>query len=187
MAFGPTNLGYTEDEVKGVVTLALRQVGLEGFERRPPGKLSGGEKKRVAIPGVLAMDPDVLVFDEPTSGLDPLGSEDIMELLDELNHEGKTIIISTHDVELAYPWADRAILLIDGGMLKEDVPDVAFGNPESVRKLHLSIPTLLELHMELQKRGFLLPGKKPRTVLDMMRCIETLFEKSSGQKQPGTG
>ena len=85
------------------MTRALRHVGLEGFERRPPHQLSGGEKKRVAIAGVLAMDPDVLVFDEPTSGLDPSGSEDIMELLDELNHEGKTIIISTHDVELAYP------------------------------------------------------------------------------------
>jgi cobalt/nickel transport system ATP-binding protein len=185
VAFGPTNLGYSIPEVKEAVTMALRQVGLEGFERRPPHQLSGGEKKRVAIAGVLAMDPDVLVFDEPTSGLDPSGSEDIMELLDELNHEGKTIIISTHDVELAYPWADRAILMIDGGILKEDVPDVAFGNPESVRKAHLSIPTLLELHMELQKRGFLLPGKKPRTVLDMMHCIETLFETSSGHSRNG--
>ena len=177
VAFGPTNLGYSESEVNEAVTQALRHVGLEGFERRPPHQLSGGEKKRVAIAGVLAMDPDVLVFDEPTSGLDPSGSEDIMELLDELNHEGKTIIISTHDVELAYPWADRAILMIGGKILQEDIPEIAFGNPESVRRAHLSLPTLLELHMELQKRGFLLQGKKPRTVLDMMHCIETLFKK----------
>jgi cobalt/nickel transport system ATP-binding protein len=127
----------------------------------------------------------VLVFDEPTSGLDPSGSEDIMELLDELNHEGKTIIISTHDVELAYPWADRAILMLNGKILKEDIPEVAFGNPESVRKAHLSLPTLLELHMELQKRGFLLKGKKPRTVLDMMHCIETLFENSEKSGRHG--
>jgi cobalt/nickel transport system ATP-binding protein len=177
IAFGPTNLGYTGQEVREAVTRALRHVGLEGFERRPPHQLSGGEKKRVAIAGVLAMDPDVLVFDEPTSGLDPSGSEDIMELLDELNHEGKTIIISTHDVELAYPWADRATLMLGGKILQEDIPEVAFGNPESVRRAHLSVPMLLELHMELQKRGFFLRGKKPRTVLDMMRCIETLFEK----------
>jgi cobalt/nickel transport system ATP-binding protein len=177
VAFGPTNLGFGESEVKEAVTQALRHVGLEGFERRPPHQLSGGEKKRVAIAGVLAMDPDVLVFDEPTSGLDPSGSEDIMELLDELNHEGKTIIISTHDVELAYPWADRAILMIGGKILQEDIPEIAFGNPESVRSAHLSLPTLLELHMELQKRGFLLQGKKPRTVLDMMHCIETLLKK----------
>lgn len=186
VAFGPTNLGYREEDVRHAVTRALHHVGLEGFERRPPHQLSGGEKKRVAIAGVLAMDPDVLVFDEPTSGLDPSGSENIMELLDELNNEGKTIIISTHDVELAYPWADRAILMLGGKILQEDIPEVAFGNPESVRMAHLSVPTLLELHMELQKRGFLLNGKKPRTVLDMMHCIETLLGKSRSHSGHGT-
>jgi len=186
VAFGPTNLGYSEPEVKGAVTTALRHVGLEGFERRPPHQLSGGEKKRVAIAGVLAMDPDVLVLDEPTSGLDPSGSEDIMELLDELNHEGKTIIISTHNVELAYPWADRAMLMLEGKILEEDIPEVAFGNPEYVRRAHLSLPTLLELHTELQKRGFHLQGKKPHTVLDMMHCIETMVEKTARYTKPGT-
>jgi cobalt/nickel transport system ATP-binding protein len=185
VAFGPTNLRYSEHEVRDAVARALRQVGLEGFERRPPHQLSGGEKKLVAIAGVLAMDPDVLVFDEPTSGLDPSGSEDIMELLDELNHDGKTLIISTHDVELAYPWADRAILMLGGKIIQEDIPEIAFGNPESVRAAHLSLPILLELHMELQKRGFLLQGKKPRTVLDMINCIEPFFEQSRSNKKPG--
>lgn len=186
VAFGPTNLGCSETEVKETVTKALRHVGLEGFERRPPHQLSGGEKKRVAIAGVLAMDPDVLVLDEPTSGLDPSGSEDIMELLDELNQEGKTVIISTHNVELAYPWADRAMLMLEGRILEEDIPEVAFGNPEYVRKAHLSLPTLLELHSELQNRGFRLEGKKPRTVLDMMQCIETIFENTRIPIKPGT-
>jgi len=185
VAFGPTNLGYPEHEVKRVVTRTLRHVGLEGFEHRPPHQLSGGEKKRVAIAGVLAMDPDVLVLDEPTSGLDPSGSEDIMELLDELNHEGKTIIISTHNVELAYPWVDRAILMLEGKILEEGIPEKAFGNPEYVRRAHLSLPTLLELHIELQKRGFHLQGKKPHTVLDMMQAIETLFEKTYSSASPG--
>jgi cobalt/nickel transport system ATP-binding protein len=185
VAFGPTNLGYPENEVKRVVTLALRHVGLDGFERRPPHQLSGGEKKRVAIAGVLAMDPDVLVLDEPTSGLDPAGSEDIMELLDELNHEGKTIIISTHNVELAYPWADRAILMLEGKILEEGIPEKAFGNPEYVRRAHLSLPTLLELHTELQKRGFPITGKKPHTVLDMMHCIEAMVEKTARHIRPG--
>ncbi|NMB79000.1 MAG: ATP-binding cassette domain-containing protein [Methanomicrobiales archaeon] len=186
VAFGPTNLGCSDAEVRDSVSRALRHVGLEGFERRPPHQLSGGEKKRVAIAGVLAMDPDVLVFDEPTSGLDPSGSEDIMELCDELNHEGKTIIISTHDVELAYPWADRAILMLKGKILQEDIPEVAFGNPESVRMAHLSLPMLLELHTELQNRGHALQGKKPRTVLDMMNCIEALFEQSKKPTLPGS-
>ena len=185
VAFGPTNLGFPEKEVKEVVTLALRHVGLESFERRTPHQLSGGEKKRVAIAGVLAMDPDVLVLDEPISGLDPSGSEDIMELLDELNHEGKTIIISTHNVELAYPWADRAILMLGGKILEEGIPEKAFGNPEYVRRAHLSLPTLLELHLELQKRGFCLQGKKPGTVLDMMQGIEIMFEKTYSCARPG--
>mgnify|MGYP001236537677 FL=1 len=186
VAFGPANLGYDEKTTRNAVALALRQVGIEGFERRPPHHLSGGEKKRVAIAGVLAMDPDVLVFDEPTSGLDPSGSEDLMELLDELNHDGKTIIISTHDVELAYPWADRAILLLDGRILEEDVPDVAFGNPNHVRKAHLSVPTLLELSQELGKRGFEQPERKPRSVLDMINIFENLLHSPVNNNRMGT-
>ena len=186
VAFGPANLGYDEQAIRQWVALALRQVGLEGFERRVPHHLSGGEKKRVAIAGVLAMDPDILVFDEPTSGLDPSGSEDLMELLDELNNDGKTIIISTHDVELAYPWADRAILLLDGKILEEDVPDVAFGNSDHVRKAHLSVPTLLDLSAELSKRGFAIPERKPRSVLDMVHIIESHLHGSCCHPAPGT-
>jgi cobalt/nickel transport system ATP-binding protein len=187
VAFGPVNLGYSESKVKEAVTGALRYVGLEGFERRPPHLLSGGEKKRVAIAGVLAMDPELLVFDEPTSGLDPSGSEDIMELLDELHHQGKTIIISTHDIELAYPWADRAILLLEGRILQEATPDVAFGRPEYVRQAHLSMPTLLDLYFELEKRGYSLPEKKPRTVLDMLHTIDVAFQKTPcSHTSPGT-
>ncbi|WP_321505093.1 ATP-binding cassette domain-containing protein [uncultured Methanoregula sp.] len=186
VAFGPANLGYDEQAIRQAVAVALRHVGLDGFERRAPHQLSGGEKKRVAIAGVLAMDPDVLVFDEPTSGLDPSGSEDLMELLEELNNEGKTIIISTHDVELVYPWADRAILLLDGRILQEDVPDVAFGNPSHVRMAHLSVPTLLDLSQELGKRGFVQPQRKPRSVLDMIHIIENLLHRKDGYSGTGT-
>ncbi len=186
VAFGPANLGYSDEEVKEAVAGALKYVGLEGFERRPPHQLSGGEKKRVAIAGVLAMDPDMLVFDEPTSGLDPSGSEDIMELLDELNQGGKTIIISTHDIELAYPWADRAILLLKGKILQEDIPDVAFGNQEYVRQARLSMPTLLELYFELQKRGFSVPERKPRTTLDMLNVFDRAFDNRPCFGEPGS-
>ena len=186
VAFGPANVGYDEETVKRKVAESLRHVGLEGFDRRVPHQLSGGEKKRVAIAGILSMDPDVLIFDEPTSDLDPAGSEDIMELLDELNHEGKTVIISTHDVELAYPWADRAILLLDGGILREDRPEVAFGNPGLVRKAHLSVPALLELSMELGRRGYAQPDRKPRSVLDMVEIIENLLQGAGWNGACGT-
>jgi cobalt/nickel transport system ATP-binding protein len=181
VAFGPTNLGYDKQTVHNLVEQALQQVGLVGFERRPPYQLSGGEKKRVAIAGVLAMDPDVLIFDEPTSGLDPAGSEELMDLLDELHHDGKTIIISTHDLELAYPWADRAILLLNGKILQEDVPEIAFGDPTCVRLAHLSLPILLELAQELTARGILPTVQKPKTILDMVHIIEPLVRPSPPQ------
>ena len=172
VAFGPTNLGLSEEQVRAAVEGALGAVGLAGFGRRPPHQLSSGEKKRVAMAGVLAMDPDLLVLDEPTNNLDPAGSEDIMELLDELGEKGKTIFISTHDVELAYPWADRVILLRAGEILQEDSPEVAFGDPDLVRRARLSVPALLELHRELERRGLSSPGRRPRTVLDLVRSVE---------------
>lgn len=186
VAFGPANLGYDEQTIREKVTHALRQVGLIGFERRPPHQISGGEKKRVAIAGILAMEPDILVFDEPTSDLDPAGSEDLVELLDELNQEGKTVVISTHDVELAYPWADRVILMLDGRILQEDVPDIAFANSDHVRKAHLSMPTLLELTQELMRRGFIQPDQNPRSILDMVYIIEKMVTHSCPCITPGT-
>lgn len=172
VAFGPTNLDYPEDKTKEVVREALRCVGLEGFDRRPPYHLSGGEKKRVSIAGVLAMDPEVLILDEPTSMLDPAGSEDIMDLLDELNHQGKTIIISTHDVELAYPWADRIVLMNNGQIIASGAPENAFSDKELVKRAKLKTPILLELCQELSARGIKNRGRLPTTVLDIIRIIE---------------
>ena len=186
VAFGPVNLGYDSERVQDVVRDALQNVGLAGFERRPPHQLSAGEKKRVAIAGVLAMDPDLLVLDEPTSSLDPAGSEDVMELLEELRQAGKTIIISTHDVELAYPWADRAILLREGEILQEDIPEVAFGDPGLVRKARLSVPVLLELYLELARRGLPIPEKRPKTVLDMIHLMEQAFSQGARTGTCGT-
>ncbi len=184
VAFGPVNLGLSAGEVEKAVESALRNVGLSGLGDRAPHQLSSGEKKRVALAGVLAMDPDLLVLDEPTSNLDPAGSEDIMELLEELREAGKTIFISTHDVELAYPWADRVILLRAGEILQEDSPELAFGDPDLVRKARLSVPVLLDLHRELRKRGLALPGRKPRTVLDLVQAVGQAAGSGKGARQP---
>ncbi len=172
VAFGPTNLGYTRDEVQEAVHIALHQVGLEGFERRPPHLLSGGEKKRVAIAGILAMDPEVLILDEPTSMLDPAGSEDIMDLLEELHHQGRTIIISTHDVELAYSWADTIILMEKGEIIASGTPEQAFADKGLVRRARLRNPVIVELYNELLRRGLRKPPTMPRSILDMIRIIE---------------
>ena len=117
VAFGPANLHLSEEEVHRRVSDALFAVGLSGYERRPPHHLSGGERKRVAIAGILAMRPEILVADEPTASLDPATAVEIMDLLDELHEDGTTILLSTHDVELAYRWADEVILLGGGELL----------------------------------------------------------------------
>lgn len=173
VAFGPVNLDYNEDEISRSVVESLMYVGLSGFERRPPHHLSGGEKKKVAIAGILAMDPDVLVFDEPTSALDPASSESIMELLDELNHEGKTVIISTHDVELAYPWADKIILMNNGSIITCSSPAGAFSDGKMLRDAKLSKPVLLELYDSLFEMGMPESDKLPKSVLDFVHVIET--------------
>ncbi|MDD3977124.1 MAG: ATP-binding cassette domain-containing protein [Methanomicrobium sp.] len=171
VAFGPVNLGFSGDEVKNTVLLSLSKVGLRGFEKRPPHQLSGGEKKRVAMAGILAMNPDVLVFDEPTSALDPAGSEDIMELLDEMHADGKTIIISTHDVELAYPWADRVILLNGGSIIAQGIPDEVFYDKALVKYAKLSMPVLLELYESLTERGLKKSENLPKSILDFVHIL----------------
>jgi cobalt/nickel transport system ATP-binding protein len=172
VAFGPLNLGLPEDKIRDSVTRTLYAVGLTGYEKRPPHHLSGGEKKRVAIAGVLAMEPEILVFDEPTSSLDPAGGAEIMDLLDELNEQGTTIILSTHDVDLAYHWADQVILMAGGGILHQGRPESVFTDQGMMRAARLTMPPLLELYMELSARKILSEENPPAGVLGLTQAIE---------------
>jgi cobalt/nickel transport system ATP-binding protein len=173
VAFGPTNLGYPKDKVERYVGYSLAYVGLMGYERRPPHHLSGGEKKRVALAGILAMEPEIMILDEPTSNLDPASSEEIMDMLDELNCGGKTIIISTHDVELAYRWADEIILMEEGRVLRRGTGSDVFEDAELIKKTRLKPPVLVELYRELANRSLLNGSKPPRNVLELTDLIES--------------
>ncbi len=126
VAFGPMNMGLSREEVEKRVKDALKRVGMEGFEKKPPHHLSGGQKKRVAIAGILAMDPKIMVLDEPTSGLDPKGASQIMRLLYDLNEDGMTIIISTHDVDLVPLYASTVYIISHGNIIKEGNPQDCF-------------------------------------------------------------
>lgn len=119
VSFGPLNLGLAEGEVRKRVASALQQMQLEGLENRPTHSLSFGQKKRACIAGVLAMKPQVLVLDEPFAGLDPRMAAEFMSILEELHHGGTTVIIATHDLDLAYSWADDAIILQKGHLLAQ--------------------------------------------------------------------
>jgi cobalt/nickel transport system ATP-binding protein len=172
VAFGPLNLGFPKERVDRYVDYALSYVGLSGYERRPPHHLSGGEKKRVAIAGVLAMEPEVMILDEPTSNLDPATAEEMMEMLDELNCGGKTIIISTHDVELAYRWADEVMLMESGRLLKVGSPAQVFDDQELIARARLKLPLIMDIYKELASRDVLNGSRPPENVLGLTDMIE---------------
>lgn len=119
ISFGPMNLGLPENEVRNRVESALTQMKLAGLENRPTHSLSFGQKKRACIAGVLAMQPQVLVLDEPFAGLDPVMAAEFSAILDELHRGGTTMIIATHDLDLAYAWADQVIVLQEGRLLAD--------------------------------------------------------------------
>jgi cobalt/nickel transport system ATP-binding protein len=160
VAFGPMNMGLSKDEVEKRVKEALSRVGMEGFEKKPPHHLSGGQKKRVAIAGILAMKPKIMVLDEPTSGLDPKGASQILRLLYKLNQEGMTIVISTHDVDLVPLYASRVYIISNGKIIKEGTASEVFEDVKTIRGANLRLPRIAHL-MEILEKEDKLPFDKP--------------------------
>jgi cobalt/nickel transport system ATP-binding protein len=154
IAFGPINMGLSRKDVETRVKEALEMVGLKGFEERAPHHLSGGQKKLVAIAGILAMRPEVIVLDEPTAGLDPLSSARILELIMKMNRElGITLLLSTHDVDVVPYFAERVFVLHHGKLEADGSPDEIFNDPELLRKAHLRLPRVAEVFEMLQQEG----------------------------------
>lgn len=164
VAFGPLNLGLPMEEVQDRVEEALERVGMSGFEKKAPHHLSGGQKKRVAIAGILAMKPEIMVLDEPTAGLDPQGVTDLSILLNELNEEGITIVISTHEVDLVPNYANKVFVLVDGLLIGEGTPKEIFAQPEILEKANLKVPIVTELFQQLEKEGFDMGNDYPLTI-----------------------
>ncbi|MCE7698726.1 MAG: ATP-binding cassette domain-containing protein [Methanobacterium paludis] len=172
VAFGPMNIGLSKEEVDLRVKNALKRVGMEGFEKKPPHHLSGGQKKRVTIAGILAMKPKIMVLDEPTSGLDPRGASQIMRLLYELNEEGMTIIISTHDVDLVPLYASTVYIISHGNIIKEGNPQTVFSDVETIRNANLRLPRIAHLMEILNKEDHVSFGKPyPLTIGEARRKI----------------
>jgi cobalt/nickel transport system ATP-binding protein len=160
VAFGPMNIGLSHEEVELRVKEALKKVSMEGVEKKPPHHLSGGEKKKVAIAGILAMQPKIMVLDEPTSGLDPKGASQIMSLLYELNREGMTIIISTHDVDMVPLYASNMYIISKGKIIKKGSPPEVFEDVKTIREANLRLPRIAHL-MEILEKNDELPFTKP--------------------------
>lgn len=171
IAFGPKNLRLGSMEIKNRVMQVLHRFEIEALAQKNPANLSGGQKKRVAIAGVVAMEPDVLVLDEPTSGMDACGITGTTEILDELNDEGKTIIISTHDCDLAASWADRIYILNKGRVFKSGIPRHIFADEKLIAEAGLKQPVIVQTYREFRARG-ISRGEVPLSVLDFMDSVD---------------
>jgi energy-coupling factor transport system ATP-binding protein len=146
VAFGPSNLAYDKDRIKELVEKSLSAVGLKGYEKRITTELSGGEKQRLAIAGVLAMEPEIIIFDEPTSELDPAGRREIYKLLSDLRKNNEvTILISGHDSEEMLEFTDRIIALDNGSIVWDGKPRDLFTNVELIEKFGIRPPEAAEI------------------------------------------
>ncbi|HBJ1646098.1 MULTISPECIES: energy-coupling factor transporter ATPase [Clostridium] len=157
IAFGPKNLGLTDDEIKIRVIESMKMVGLDydTYKDQSPFDLSGGQKRRVAIAGVIAMKPTTLILDEPTAGLDPKGRDDILEQISKLHKEyNMTIILVSHSMEDVAKIAERIIVMNHGKVELQGKPSEVFKEVDKLEKIGLGVPQVTYLVRELRKKGF---------------------------------
>ena len=155
VCFGPKNLGLSQKEIELRAYAALKQVGLEDeYFYQSPFDLSGGQKRRVAIAGVLAMKPEVLILDEPTAGLDPKGRDEILDQIAKLKEEtGITVILVSHSMEDVAKYVERIIVMNRGSVLYDDTPREVFKHVEELEQVGLAAPQVTYIMQALSKRG----------------------------------
>ncbi len=176
VAFGPTNMGLPPEEIKERVHRALHQVNMEDFARKAVHALSHGQKKRICVAGILAMEPQVIILDEPTAGLDPMGVHSLMHLLEDLNKkEGITMIMATHVVDLVPLFMSRIAILSKGKVIRFGTPEEVFGDPEAIERARLHLPLVAELMHALKTRDHVNLHHMPLTVGEARREILRLL------------
>jgi cobalt/nickel transport system ATP-binding protein len=173
VSFGPLNLGLSEEETRARVDAALAAMHISHLADRATHMLSGGQKKRVAIAGLVAMQPEILLLDEPTAGLDYGGTEDLLAVLAELERGGTTLVFSTHDVELAYRFADEVALFEGGKILAQGPITTLLGDAAICQRAQLDTPLLLKLGLRARELGILGPADPlPRTKEAAVRLLD---------------
>lgn len=155
IAFGPKNLGLPAQEISTRVKEALEKVGLaeKGLQEKSPFELSGGQMRRVAIAGVLAMRPEILVLDEPAAGLDPRSREDMLQLIAGLHRDGTTVVMVTHAMDDVARFATRAVVMERGGIAMTGAPEEIFRRGPELEKMGLGVPAVCRLGMLLREKG----------------------------------
>ena len=183
IAFGPRNQGLKEDEVQRRVCDALERVGFayEDVARRSPFDLSGGQQRRVALAGILACEPSVLVLDEPAAGMDPATIHEIRDYLRKLNNDGLTIVLVSHSMEEVAELCSRVLVLQDGEIYIQGAPAEIFTkeNAKELRRINLGVPRATKFALELAAKGLELPG----VILNEKQLAQALIDL---QKKDGT-
>ena len=154
VAFGPQNFGVSVEEAEAIAREKLALVGIdESLFERSPFELSGGQMRRVAIAGILAMEPSVLVLDEPTAGLDPIGRKELMTLFEKLHQDGITIVLVTHLMDDVAEFADQVYVMEKGRLVKSGAPSLVFQNLEFMENIQLGVPKITRFAHRLAERG----------------------------------
>lgn len=171
VAFGVKNFGAKQEEALQKAHEALNKVGLdESYYKRPPFELSGGERRKVAIAGILAIDPDILVFDEPTVGFDPSSAKDLMNMICDFHKNGKTIIVITHDMDLVRRYANKVFMMEKGKLVFEGTPSELFMHVRNYDRLDL--PQVIKLALALKEKGMDIDISKIRHSDDLIEEIK---------------
>ena len=173
VAFGPMNLKLPREEVLSRVDKALAYMNISDYRKRAPHYLSGGEKKRVSIADIIAMESEVIIFDEPTAALDPLNAAMLEEVLGKMSDEGRTMLISTHDVDFAYRWADRAVVFSNGEIIADDTPINIFRQEDILEQASLKHPTMFDVYRIMEEHHMIPAGTTcPRNISDFRQMVE---------------
>ena len=179
VAFGLRNYDTPEELIETKVKEALHTVGMDGCEQRSPLSLSGGQKQRIALAGVLAMDPEILVFDEATSMLDPIGSKEVLAMIERLHQRGKTIVMITHNVEETLG-ADRVVLMRNGKILADGTPRQILSDMDLLKQTKLKPPMPVQLYYELKAHGIELENC-PLSNAELTEALLRLYKNSGTQ------
>ena len=170
VAYGPKNFGEKMEDALDIAHDCLKQVGLdESFFQRSPFELSGGEKRRVAIAGILALKPEYLVIDEPTAGLDPSGTKAMMDLFKGLHEQGMTVVLITHDMELVRSYATRVLVLEKGKVVKDCAPDDLFKG--DLKQYSLDLPMISQFLQNLESRGIHFEKEDCKSIVSLSSAI----------------
>ncbi len=184
IAFGPLNLGWSQEKIEEKIAWAVAQTEVESLLEKPIHFLSVGQKKRVAMAGVLAMEPSVLLLDEPTAGLDNYYAAQLLHYLAKLENGQRTFLLATHDIALAYEWADQIIVMEAGKVIYNGDPVELFYQEKLLELAHLERPWVFDITLALQNKNLFDKNiQMPRSKEDLQKLIEHLGDRHSNNLQ----